>query len=102
MSATVFNFPDRMQTQWGVYEGTLRAAMLEFGANEQMISEVLSNIKDTYLKYAQPRGSIIQGASGEELLEKVSAWVKLQTEGLLSEILLREIELYAVKNLKPR
>jgi hypothetical protein len=81
-----------MQRQWRVYEATLRRELGAVGVEPDVADVALERIKPIYLRHAKPN-EIPNVVSPDELLRLINDWVKQLGNGLLMEILVREIQL---------
>lgn len=92
MSAELFRMPDTMHRQWRVYEARLHEIMRANGTDAEVAKIALERIKPIYLRCATPL-PLPDVSDTETVLKQVNSWVSQLGTGLMTEIIVREVEL---------
>lgn len=90
----VTKLPDTMHRQWRVYEGRLRAGLLDAGASAEETDFALGRLKPVYLEAASPAMFTVGERSMDQVVAELNVWVKTQIGALLQHIAARDVLLF--------
>jgi hypothetical protein len=86
----LFNRNSEVDRQWALYEGYQREDMERMRYTPDEIAHVLAVLKPIY---ARSNDGLAVGATGEQAVQQINAWIASLVLSLMKEISTREIEL---------
>lgn len=95
--STVAHLPDSFERQWRVYESALRAHFAAAGASPEELDYAAASLKPIYLASVRYPFTPADGISGDVLMRELNAWVKQQVFALMTEVVLRDVQLHRLK-----
>lgn len=98
--SNVFQLPDPGHSSWRVYEGVLRDAMTEAGADPSEVEHVVDAVRVVYLRYAK-HDQIVAEGDPVAAFNDLNAWVRSVCSGLIAGLAAAELRAYRAERSKP-
>ncbi len=95
--SNVTRLPDSMVRQWRAYGQAIDEFLAATGCSADEIEHVRTTLKPIYLTYAKPKSFELPTGDPDAVVQALSDWVQSQVNGLLVEVMKREVALYRLR-----
>ncbi len=93
----IVQLPDSKHRHWRALEPEYYAGLLATGYSEEEATAGVGKLKEVFMRYDMAKRLTINPADIPGTEAEIEAWLKPLVTGLMHEILMREIELFRLR-----